>query len=82
MHKESDIGKAGRMDVHSTGGSGSSIVNLEARTELELRSYDTLEREARGSLVNRAFNPHWGRESTGCQNAGATGTRHRARSDR
>jgi IS5 family transposase len=45
-------------------------------------SYDTLEREVRANLVYRAFHPHWGRESTGCQNAGTTGASHRTRSDR
>jgi|SRR5215471_1983879 len=48
-------------------------------------SYDTLGREVRANLVYRGLSrvhPHWGRESTGCQDAGTTGTSHRARSDR
>jgi IS5 family transposase len=42
-------------------------------------SYDTLEREVRANLVYRAFTCIEGRESTECQNAGATGASHRAK---
>src|SRR5215468_3091384 len=63
----------------NTGGSGASIVDLEACAELELRHAGA--RSTSESGLSRVH-PHWRRESTGCQNAGTTGTSHRARSDR
>src|ERR1700730_6931798 len=63
----------------NTGGSGSSVVDLEARAELELRHAGARSTSEPG--LSRVH-PHGGRESTGCQDAGATGASYRARSDR
>src|SRR6266704_3185100 len=63
----------------NTGGSGASIVDLEARAELELQHAGARSTSEPG--VSRVH-PHWRRESTGCQDAGAVGASHRARSDR
>src|SRR5258708_16812513 len=60
-------------------GSGASAADLEARAELELRHAGARSTSEPG--VSRVH-PHWGRESSGCQDAGAVGTSHRARSDR
>src|SRR5690349_346916 len=63
----------------NTGGSGASVVDLEARAELELRHAGARSTGEPG--LSRVY-PHWGRESTGCQDAGTTGASYRARSDR
>src|SRR5580700_140811 len=63
----------------NTGGSGASAADLEARTELELRHAGARSTSEPG--LSRVH-PHWRRESTGCQDAGATGASYRARSDR
>src|SRR5216683_5599390 len=63
----------------NTGGSGASAADLEARTELEQRHAGARSSSEPG--LSRVH-PHWGRESTGCQDVGAVGTSHRARSDR
>src|SRR5215469_5592119 len=62
----------------NTGRSGASVVDLEARAELELRHAGARSTSEPG--LSRVH-PHWRRESTGCQDAGTTGTSHRARSD-
>src|SRR5580700_3872812 len=54
----------------NTGGSGSSAADLEARAELELRHAGARSTSEPG--VSRVH-PHWRREGTGCQDAGATG---------
>src|ERR1700719_646791 len=61
----------------NTGGSCASIVDLEARAELELRHAGA--RSTSESGLSRVH-PHWRRESTGCQDAGTTGASYRARS--
>src|ERR1700758_3439169 len=63
----------------NTGGSGASAVDLEARAELELRHAGARSTSEPG--LSR-IHTHWGRESTGCQDTGAVGTSHWARSDR
>src|SRR5882762_9268975 len=63
----------------NTGGSGASAVDLEARAELELRHAGARSTSEPG--LSRVH-PHWRRESTGCQDAGAAGTSYRTRSDR
>src|ERR1700675_4394051 len=63
----------------NTGGSGAPAADLEARAELELRHAGARSTSEPG--ISRVH-PHWGRESTGCQDVGAVGTSHRARSNR
>src|SRR3984893_14632876 len=63
----------------NSGRSGSSAVDLEGRAELELRHAGA--RTTSGPGLSRVHTPG-GRESTGCQDAGATGASYRARSDR
>src|SRR6266446_2411560 len=63
----------------NTSGSGASAADLEARTELELRHAGARSTSEPG--LSRVHT-HWGRESTGCQDPGAVGASHRARSDR
>src|SRR6266446_3533298 len=63
----------------NTSGSGASVADLEARAELELRHAGA--RSTRESGLSRVHT-RWGRESAGCQDAGAIGSSHRARSDR
>src|SRR5215470_17460574 len=63
----------------NTGGSGSSVVDLEARAELELRHVGARSTSEPG--LSRVH-PHWRRESTGCQDAGTTGASHWTGSDR
>src|ERR1700693_1620341 len=63
----------------NTGGSSASAADLEARAELELRHAGARSTSEPG--ISRVH-PHWGRESTGCQDVGAVGTSHRARSNR
>src|ERR1700736_2759008 len=63
----------------NTGGSGASAADLEARAELELRHAGARSTSEPG--LSRVH-PHWGRESTGCQDAGAVGASHRAQSHR
>src|SRR5882724_4563502 len=63
----------------NTGGSDASAVDLEARSELELRHAGARSTSKPGlSCVHT----HWGRESTGCQDVGTIRASHRARSDR
>src|SRR2546427_4463700 len=62
----------------NTGGSSASAADLEARAELELRHAGARSTSEPG--LSRVH-PHWGRESTGCQDVGAVGTSHRGRSD-
>src|ERR1700757_1408648 len=54
----------------NTGGSGASVVDLEARAELELRHAGARSTSEPG--LSRVH-PHWRRESTGCEDAGTTG---------
>src|SRR5260370_11342135 len=63
----------------NTGGSGAAAADLEARAELELRHAGARSTSEPG--LSRVH-PHWGRESTGCQDAGAVGASHRAQSHR
>src|ERR1700688_999421 len=63
----------------NTGGSRSSVADLEARAELELRHAGA--RSTSESGLSRVH-PHWRRESTGCQDAGTAGASYRTRSDR
>src|SRR5580693_3849350 len=63
----------------NTGGSGAPTADLEARAELELRHAGA---RSTGEPGVSRVHPHWGRESTGCQDAGAFGASHRTKSDR
>src|ERR1700719_451639 len=63
----------------NTGGSGAPAADLEARAELELRHAGARSTSEPG--ISR-IHTHWGREGTGCQDTGAVGTSHWARSDR